>query len=57
MGLKFYRDGLDSVSLVAMNGVDGQKSWNIFEMDWFNHIPYPHNPEVIPLVCKFADAT
>lgn len=57
MGLKFFRDGLDSVSLVAMNGVDGQKSWNIFEMDWFNHIPYPKNPETIPLVQKFSDAT
>ena len=38
MGLKFFRDGIESASLVAMYSVDGQDSWNIFANDWSNHI-------------------
>merc|ERR1712055_976246 len=39
MGLKFLRDGMDSVNLVAMYSVMGQESWNFFENDFVNHIP------------------
>jgi len=39
MGLKFFRDGIDSASMVAMYGVEGQDTWNIFANDWTNHIP------------------
>lgn len=38
MGLKFFRDGIDSASMVAMYGVEGQDTWNIFANDWSNHI-------------------
>lgn len=38
MGLKFLRDGIESGSMVAMFGVEGQDSWNVFANDWTNHI-------------------
>ena len=38
MGLKFLRDGMESVNLVAMHSLDGQKSWNFFKNHFSNHI-------------------
>jgi len=57
MALKFLRDGMDSVSLVAMYSVDGQDSWNVFKNDWSNHIPAATELSLIPLVKKFETAT
>jgi len=41
MGLKFLRDGVESASLVASVGSDGQKSWNVFKNSWSTHLPLP----------------
>jgi len=41
MGLKFLRSGVESASLVAIVGLDGQKSWNVFKNSWSNHPPPP----------------
>jgi len=57
MGLKFLRDGTESASLVAMYGVDGQASWNIFANDWSNHIAAAEGAAVLALAAKFATAT
>ena len=57
MGLKFMRNGLDSVSLVAMFSVDGQPTWNFFANDFSNHIPGITDPTLIPLGIKFKTAT
>ena len=57
MGLKFLRDGVDSANLVAMLSVDGQASWNFFENDWRNHIPFSDDKTKWPLAQKFATAT
>jgi len=43
MGLKFLRDGVESASLVASVGSDGQKSWNVFKNSWSNHLTSPIN--------------
>lgn len=53
MALKFFRDGIDSASLVAMYSVDGQDTWNIFANDWSNHIPKA-GPSLLPIALKFA---
>lgn len=37
LGLKFFRDGVESASLVAMYSIYGQDSWNVFAKDWSNH--------------------
>ena len=39
LGLKFFRDGVESASLVAMFSMYGQESWNIFANNWSNHHP------------------
>ena len=57
MGLKFLRDGTESASLVAMYGVDGQASWNIFANDWSNHIAAAEGVALIAIGAKFATAT
>ena len=57
MGLKFLRDGVESASLVAMYGVDGQESWNVFANSWSNHIPAASGAAVLALSAKFATAT
>lgn len=41
LGVKFFRDGMPSANLVAMESVDGQDSGNFFERDFTNHIPTP----------------
>ena len=56
LGLKFLRDGVESANLVAMYGVDGQESWNVFANDWSNHIP-PATGPLVALGAKFATAT
>ena len=53
MGLKFLRDGMDSVNLVAMNSVDGQESWNFFKNDFSNHIG-SGSISNLPIKVKFA---
>jgi len=57
MGLKFLRDGQESASLVAMYGVDGQASWNIFANEWSNHIVAAEDPALLAVAAKFATAT
>ena len=58
LGLKFLRDGVESASLVAMYGVEGQDSWNIFKNTWTNHIPpVPATGALAALGAKFATAT
>ena len=57
MGLKFLRDGIDSANLVAMLSVDGQESWNFFENNWKNHIPFSEDKLKWPLAEKFSTAT
>ena len=57
MGLKFLRDGQESASMVAMYGVDGQASWNIFANEWSNHIAAAEGAAVNALAAKFATAT
>jgi len=55
MGLKFFRDGVESASLVAVVGPDGQKSWNVFQNSWSTHIPPPSNIKPIHIeVSTFA---
>lgn len=57
MGLKFLRDGIDSVNLVAMYSVDGQDSWNFFKNDFSNHIPAFQSKSLAPVAAKFSTAT
>jgi hypothetical protein len=57
MGLKFLRDGMDSVNLVAMYSVDGQDSWNFFKNDFSNHIPAITSFSLKPVAAKFATVT
>lgn len=56
MGVKILRDGTDSANLVAMESVDGQKSWNFFKHDFSNHIPKT-GFSFLPVAIKFATAT
>ena len=57
MGVKFLRDGVDSANFVAMFGVDGQETLNIFANDWTTHIPNPKSAALIPLELRFKTAT
>ena len=57
MGLKFLRDGVESASLVAMYGVDGQESWNVFANSWSNHIGAASRADTLALSVKFAKGT
>jgi len=57
MGLKFLRDGMDSVNLVAMHSLDGQESWNFFKHDFSNHIGSDSSLSMIPIKMKFARTT
>lgn len=57
MGLKFLRDGIDSANLVAMNSVDGQKSWNFFENSFTTQIGAANSTPLKLLAAKFAMAT
>jgi hypothetical protein len=57
MGVKFLRDGVDSANFVAMFGVDGQETLNIFANDWTTHIPNPQSAALIPLELRFKTAT
>ena len=57
MGLKFFRDGVDSANLVAMYSVDGQPSYDYFENHWSNHVPPVQSAYLIPLAEVFATAT
>jgi len=56
MGLKFLRDGMDSVNLVAMHSLDGQESWNFFKHDFSNHIA-PGGVANLPIKIKFSKYT
>ena len=53
MGLKFLRDGMDSANLVAMEGLDGQESWNFFKNDFSNHIGKGSSSN-LPIKLKFG---
>jgi len=57
MGFKLLRDGMESASLVAMYGVDGQESWNVFANEWSNHLAAAEGAAVLALAAKFATAT
>jgi opacity protein-like surface antigen len=59
MGIKLLRDGVPSANLVAMLGVDGQDSFNVFKYDWSNHIPNPPNPSLAlrAVAKKFSEVT
>jgi hypothetical protein len=57
LAVKFLRDGIDSGNFVAMFGVDGQKSWNFFKNDFWNHIAPPASSLLMKLGAKFATAT
>jgi len=57
MSLKFLRDGIPSVNLMAMYGVNGFPSWNFFFKDFSNHIPAAKGLPLKALSCKFAQAT
>ena len=57
MGLKFLRDGVESASLVAMYGVDGQESWNVFANSWSNHRGAASGADTLTLSVKFAKGT
>ena len=57
MSLKFLRDGLPSVNLMAMFGVNGFPSWNFFFRDFSNHIPDAQGLALKALSCKFSQAT
>lgn len=54
MGLKFLRDGMESVSMVAMYQVAGQDSWNFFAHDWSNHVDSVTDPSLAGLNKKFS---
>ena len=56
MGLKFFRDRMDSANLVAMYSVNGQNSWNFFKNDFTTHIG-TGSTALIPLGIKFSQAT
>ena len=56
MGLKFLRDGMDAVNLVAMYDVGGQESWNFFKNIFTCHIPEVSGALVF-LGAKFYTAT
>lgn len=55
-GLKFLRDGMESVNLVAMYSVDGQDSWNFFKNDFTTKIGAA-GPALVPIALKFSTAT
>ena len=57
MGIKLLRDNVPSANLVAMFGVDGQDSFNVFANNWSNHIPSPVSVALKLLGKKFAEAT
>ena len=57
MSLKFLRDGIPSVNLMAMFGVNGFPSWNFFFRDFSNHIPGASGLALKALSCKFSQAT
>ena len=56
IGLKFLRDGKDSVNLVAMHSVIGQQSWNLLKEDMLSHFP-PIPFYGFPFEAKLATAT
>lgn len=51
-GLKFFRNGTESANLVAMPSLTGQSSFDIFENDYNNHVPYPKSDFALKLVAK-----
>jgi len=58
MGLKFLRDGIQSVNLVAMYDLEGQPgNWNFFAHDFTNHIGPPKSTKTKLLCKKFATLT
>jgi hypothetical protein len=56
-GLKFLVDGLPSVNLVAMFGVNGVDTWNFFGRDFSNHIPGASGAALLAVANKFSEAT
>ena len=56
-GLKFLRDGVPSANLVAMHSVDGQPSWNLFGLDFSNHVAEQVQTALKVLSAKFYTAT
>jgi len=57
LGIKFLRDKVPSANLVAMYGLDGQDSWNIFANDWSHQIANPCSFALKLAAKKFAEAT
>lgn len=56
-GLKFFVDGLPSVNLVCMYGVNGIPSWNFFGRDISTHIVEPETIVLELVATKFSTAT
>jgi len=52
--LKFLVDGLPSVNLVAMFGVNGVDTWNFFGRDFSNHIPGSKGVALTAVASKFS---
>jgi hypothetical protein len=58
MGLKFFRDGVDSANLVAMFATDGQPGdWNFFSNDFTTIIGPSKAVQLLLLSEKFSSAT
>ena len=52
--IKFLRDKVPSGNLIAMPGIESQKSMNYFLHDFSNHIPKPSGTAFNILGAKFA---
>jgi len=55
--IKMLRNGLPSTNLVAMYGVNGTPSWNLFKFPFSNHIGVPKGIAFKALGLKFSTAT
>lgn len=56
-GLKLLRNNVPSANLVAMYGVDGQKSWNFFANEFSNHIAPSEGLAQKAVAVKFQTGT
>lgn len=53
LAIKFLRDSVPSGNLIAMPGIEAQKSMNFFLHDFVNHIPKPSGAAFNVLAAKF----
>jgi len=53
LAVKLFRDGMPSVNLFGLIGLDGQPGGNFFEFNLSNHIPDDERPPDDPLIKKF----